>query len=112
MKKQLRDKWIAALRGGKYKQAKGALRTDLGHCCMGVLCDLIDPNAWSDKDAAGFYVWGDDRVSSNLPIDMQAKLKAKKHADWLPSLNDRGMSFEEIADLIESDDEEAMKAAR
>lgn len=39
MKKELRDAWCAGLRGGKYKQGSGHLRTNSdSYCCMGVLC--------------------------------------------------------------------------
>jgi len=44
MKPQIKEKWIAALRSGKYKQGHAVLKQtyddqDL-YCCLGVLCDL------------------------------------------------------------------------
>ena len=42
MKKEVADKWVAALRSGDYKQTTGQLanaeRTE--HCCLGVLCEM------------------------------------------------------------------------
>ena len=47
MNKQLKSKWIKALRSGKYKQGFGRLkqRNDTNHrpeyCCLGVLRELM-----------------------------------------------------------------------
>lgn len=39
--KKFKDKWIAALRSGKYKQGRGQLRSlNNNYCCLGVLCDV------------------------------------------------------------------------
>lgn len=44
MKKELKDKWLAALRSGEYVQTKAVLEQldengkAVGHCCLGVLC--------------------------------------------------------------------------
>lgn len=47
MKKELKDKWVAALCSGNYKQGAGCLKDSKGqHCCLGVLCDIIDPLGW------------------------------------------------------------------
>ena len=35
-------KWVEALRSGKYKQGKYRLKTNDYHCCLGVLCDVVD----------------------------------------------------------------------
>jgi hypothetical protein len=41
MNQEVKDKWLKALRSGKYKQGKFALkRADDTFCCLGVLCDL------------------------------------------------------------------------
>lgn len=108
MKKEIKDKWIEALRSGKYEQAQGALQCDGGFCCLGVLSDLYAKEhsiEWTDsvthpnnkrlleesallpnkvKEWAGLNLWN--------PIVNREKLS---------SLNDEGMSFKEIADLIE-----------
>jgi hypothetical protein len=40
MKDDVKKKWVAALRSGKYKQGTGALRRGDEYCCLGVLCDV------------------------------------------------------------------------
>lgn len=46
MKQEIKDKWVAALRSGDYRQTHGKLAKQLsptepmGHCCLGVLCEL------------------------------------------------------------------------
>ena len=42
MNRQIKDKWITALRSGEYNQDSdgGYLKTCDGYCCLGVLCDL------------------------------------------------------------------------
>lgn len=46
MKKEIADKWVAALRSGDYKQGEGTLRftndgtKETSFCCLGVLCDI------------------------------------------------------------------------
>lgn len=47
MKLTIAQKWVEALRSGKYKQGKMALRTKtkhgtVKHCCLGVLCELYN----------------------------------------------------------------------
>lgn len=43
---EFKERFIEALLSGKYKQDKGRLRTSIGYCCLGVLCDLFDPDKW------------------------------------------------------------------
>lgn len=38
--KEIRQKWIDALRSGDFKQTSGALRDRNKYCCLGVLCEL------------------------------------------------------------------------
>lgn len=50
MKKQLKSKWLAALRSGKYAQGRGKLKwvSDRGrveYCCLGVLCEVAEIEA-------------------------------------------------------------------
>lgn len=45
MKAEVAKKWVRALRSGKYKQGRNALkykseRGVVRHCCLGVLCEL------------------------------------------------------------------------
>lgn len=47
MDQELKAKWVAALRSGKYKQAKGTLNDcGGGYCCLGVLLDVSGRGDW------------------------------------------------------------------
>lgn len=47
MTKELRDKWVAALRSGRYKQGKYRLRDrEGGFCPLGVLLDVSGLGEW------------------------------------------------------------------
>ena len=48
MDPELKAKWLKALRSGRYKQGRGALRDENNcYCCLGVLGDIFDPSKWS-----------------------------------------------------------------
>lgn len=122
--------WLEALRGGKYTQAKTRLKTKNGFCCLGVLSDISKQGSWKEtsfenSDRAFEYVpeGGGCRSTSFLPeavaiwafaskplfqplvqIDAAISDRMKGVLPGLKSLsflNDRGLSFEEIADIIE-----------
>ena len=104
--------WIEALRSGKYKQTRDFLRRGDAYCCLGVYCDISGMGSWimSDVDGCGRYL---DGVSS-LPRKLRLQLKTNSRTGMLPflgrdktdiidlaGLNDDGMPFSQIADLIE-----------
>jgi hypothetical protein len=92
----VKKKWLNALRSGKFKQGQGALKNSEGHCCLGVLCEITGNSKNRDMqigypmDRAGFG----EPVKSfcGLSVDMQSELA---------TLNDDGINFSEIADVIE-----------
>ena len=102
-KKDIR-KWVRALRSGKYRQGQGQLQDCIGHCCLGVACDVFVPKI---KQRRGF----DGYLKGNLPDEQKyapAWLKKidshffKKTNIGLPDLNDEdNFTFNEIADLLE-----------
>lgn len=159
MKAELKEKWLAALRGGEYKQTRGKLRDNnvveyvwtaepdgrewtppegfvkpaytslfayketqgtIGHCCLGVLCDLLAKNDWQQEE------WVDDDDVEPTILD-EPDFEHDWHHSWdngenllsdyalaqvgltedqqnaLAQLNDGGKSFSEIADFIESE---------
>ena len=123
MDSNLKQKWVRALRSGKYTQATGALRTDDGFCCLGVLCDVYDSDKWKTKedkdkdderwsyaDEGDNYLYDTKEVlpvhitriarlaaqSPEVPYGIEGEMKS------LASLNDGGATFTEIADLIET----------
>ena len=74
MKKNIMEKWVKALRSGKYKQGKGYLnRYNDTFCCLGVLCELYNNHLiWSDQEGIKrSHVWeywyNYDGLDSSLP---------------------------------------------
>lgn len=67
MNSELKAKWVAALRDPRRKQGNGWLRTEDGMCCLGVLCDVIDPSQWESCDPKTAWLWGEGPGSSVLP---------------------------------------------
>jgi hypothetical protein len=59
MNPAIKAQWVAALRSGYYQQSKHTLRSAVGFCCLGVLCDLAVQQgiaSWSepaDEDPIG-----------------------------------------------------------
>ena len=131
MKDSLRKQWVAALRSGKYKQGDGKLRQleldketceptgNEQFCCLGVLCDLVEPNQWkrsehSDEEWANGRGVGDDgdentgmprlalqkKLGLDRPVNRSGQDK-QTFAGKLAAMNDNGKSFEEIANWIE-----------
>lgn len=112
MIKEIADKWVAALRSGKYPQAKKALRTANGFCCLGVLCDISGLGKWSDEIASNFDGPNQHEFlgrSNFLPEEVQkwAGMKTSDGASFVDTqgltvLNDQlNFDFSKIADIIE-----------
>src|SRR4051794_35352962 len=97
---ELTQKWVDALRSGKYKQGKGLLRDfNDNYCCLGVLCEIAGISASLDHCISGsrYTYLG---YSSNLPL----KIWLNTHESELMGLNDSlKKSFNEIADYIEAE---------
>lgn len=107
--------WIKALRSGKYKQAKGKLRRANSYCCLGVLCNLYDSNAWrpypnEEVFTGDTHYWKDVFQINALPNSIKEKLAEELNMnitrvdhlqDSLISKNDHGDSFSNIADFLE-----------
>jgi hypothetical protein len=97
--KEFLQKWITALRSGKYKQTKGCLRDGEGFCCLGVGCEIYDPNGWSGNNE-GVYTYGRNMIFLPPDIRFLAGISDRQEVD-LTALNDNDKSFMEIADYIE-----------
>lgn len=112
MRKELGQRWVAALRSGKFRQGKRALREGDTYCCLGVLCELAvaDGAIRAEREANGAYYYDG---SSGLPSSATASWAGMRTNDGshleelriegesLASRNDRGATFAEIADIIE-----------
>lgn len=121
MNKEIKQKWVEALRSGEYKQGKGTLRTNNLFCCLGVLCDITFPDKWENK-LGRWFMFGFD---GTLPDDVVKTTETVKNnpyfnlekvsnranlekyvfplptASTLSNLNDKGVPFEEIATIID-----------
>lgn len=124
MNPEVKQKWIAALRSGKYEQGSEKLRSVSGYCCLGVLCDIYaqEHNAqWefrgneeTNLQPKDYWYFGEQ--SEFLPESVRewAELNLynpilRVEADEMfevneevSTLNDEGYSFSTIADLIEA----------
>ena len=103
---ELKKKWIEALRSGKYKQTKGRLHDDNGFCCYGVLCDIISPNEWVKcNTGCGDTFYRFQGANSMMPDNdiLKQVMKTHKCPACLAAMNDRGRSFNEIADVLQKE---------
>lgn len=95
-----RKKWVKALRSGKYKQAKEVLCAGRGnYCCLGVLGRVAGVKA---KDLMGATVLRDFPEVMHF-VGLSTDNGGFHLGRALSSENDRGKSFAEIADIIESE---------
>ncbi len=112
MSPDIKKLWCNALRSDDYIQGEGALKFEDEYCCLGVLCDihrqLTNNGDWVDDDE--YEVKDGDSCDMKLPLEVQ-DWTGLLHDDpivldgaaTLASLNDDGYTFEEIADIIESE---------
>lgn len=119
MKREIRDKWVAALRSGEYKQGTSVLRRSHPggdtFCCLGVLCDLAEKEGIISSeikvDAFGepMYYYGAYDAFLPGPVRVWSGVGeapspfADSEHNTLVYLNDEaGYNFNEIADVIEA----------
>ena len=55
MPMKLLDKWLKALRSGKYKQGKGTLEDEGKFCCLGVLQKIANGETEADCDLPSMH---------------------------------------------------------
>lgn len=109
MNPEVKAKWVAALRSGQYKQGVNCLRDGDTFCCLGVLCDVVEPTGWNHN-----CLYGDDRyhpphsvadVAGFAPKSLIEKRipQVEINGKFCPLAlhNDSGRTFQEIADAIE-----------
>lgn len=107
---EIKAKWVAALRSGKYQQGRGGLRNGDKFCCLGVLCDLNDPD-WVDTGDGEVYGYKLMPVFDMPPKSVyawagcdfsEAAVTIADRALTVADHNDEGRTFAEIADAIEA----------
>ncbi len=137
MNLEVKAKWVEGLKSGKFPQAGGALKTEEGFCCLGVLCEVTGLGTWGEKEEylygggiirASHYVMGKSSKTEvlpdplfeavgldaknpdvNIPDELMPQLKAicgdalQTSVRTLSWLNDKGVPFPLMAQLIERD---------
>lgn len=103
----IRD-WVEDLRTTDAKQAKGVLNDGKGgYCCLGRLCELIDPDSWSPTPTGVGWGPGADEGMPPFPEVRTPIAKLMPGRDITLTtysiMNDDGATFAEIADRIEQD---------
>ena len=106
MNPDIKQKWIEALRSGKYEQGFSVLKKNNRYCCLGVLCELhskITNREWIQGEDGESY----DDCDTYLP-DVVVEWAGLNSDDpsvvdslSLAQLNDVGQTFEQIAEFIE-----------
>ncbi len=111
MNKEIKRRWVAALREPGRKQTRNYLETRDGQCCLGVLCEIAARDGVITKtyDASKTCHY-DDKTStlSNTVIrwaellnSLGAAVMHRGSCMALSQLNDARIPFTVIADLIE-----------
>lgn len=103
MDKELKAKWVAALRSGLYQQATTRLRrqehqSGARYCCLGVLCCV------SGRFRPYSEIFEAASLDTGRALDLLSddRDEARRLNERLWALNDEdGKSFDEIADHIE-----------
>lgn len=107
MRKTVKDRWVKALRSGRYDQGRACLSLrdafgDDSFCCLGVLAHIVDPegNTWKPRDIS-YGVLGDGEscklIGGGLPSSIMDRLIM--HNDGALGLKRK--SFAWIASYIE-----------
>lgn len=116
MNEGIKDKWVEALLSGKYEQGQHELRTrDDKYCCLGVLCDIMKDEVGGEwvKDEDGDWMFSipsvDDDNRAVLPATVASRVgfwtdngSYKDGEESLSADNDRGATFEQIAETIKT----------
>ena len=115
MQKELKEKWVEALRSGSYNQCAGLLRSVDGFCCLGVLADVANPYGWDfdtdneddEKTLRYYHKFGDQsNGDGNIMLGekwwVEVSGRDLDTMSELASLNDEGNPFTFIADVIEA----------
>lgn len=110
--------WIEALRSGKFEQTQGWLRNHEGYCCLGVACELaleagiIEESYFDDNSEYASYDGEDTELPEVVAEWLGLTNPAGRYEPETPDPdvecwgltwdNDKGKTFDEIADIIEN----------
>jgi hypothetical protein len=109
MPKELLDKWLAALRGGEYKQAKSRLSDESGYCCLGLLQVMACGDVERYENGESKHYPSTEWLGTQSIEFVDHNVDGPGWTPYLPTLdnvasnaNDDGKTFAEIADAIEA----------
>lgn len=116
----VKRQWVQALRSGKYLQGRNRLcqpgKTGLLFCCLGVLCEIAVQNGIINppiRKESGEVRYDGDMFDLPRSVKFWAGMNnvdvkidgwfsgSKDRPHTLGSINDAGIGFERIAELIE-----------
>jgi hypothetical protein len=121
MNKEIKARWLEALRSGKYEQGTTYLKNGDKYCCLGVLCDVVgvEPELLSERSTRSAFEGEENvylfdgsksflspRIANDVDLRTMGEFRRVveykgQEFDSLVQMNDRGLSFAEIADVIE-----------
>lgn len=113
MDKEIKARWVEALRSGNYEQGRYNLRRRDQFCCLGVLCDVVKDEVnynWLPvQDSEGTFYKFDEAdeilpkvVADYADLQLSPRVKVSGGEREIAILNDSAeYSFEQLADLIE-----------
>ena len=126
MNPEIKTKWLAALRGGEYRQGDNVLMKQYGeddkpaYCCLGVLCDIavkegldIGVEPYPSGNDNNIQITEFDGAHEVLPHSVKTwaglddtnpevtiYTDGEEETSSLAELNDNGATFAELADII------------
>ncbi len=113
MNKDIKTKWVGALRSGDYYQTKETLYDGNGYCCLGVLCELaVEAGVVELYEGFGEHYYrsnldAEDENSIELPLAVQkwagfrSAVPNVGHKSLITLNDEDGRDFNYIADKIE-----------
>ena len=102
MKTELKQEWMKRLKSGIYEQGKRVLRNrDNKYCCLGVLCDIINPDGWKKGDPTTLYFNGENYNGLNEDTRIKVGITLDDHDKLIEMNDDFSDSFDKIADWIQ-----------
>jgi hypothetical protein len=121
MKENVKAEWIKRLTDGR-PQISEYLHSAKGQCCLGVLSEMAyEAGAVTREEEDGLFIYADNGSCAPLPVLEWAGLPTKgltadivhilpitvddegKRVNTLAEANDAGLTFAEIAKIIENE---------
>jgi hypothetical protein len=102
---EIKEKWVAALRSGQFKQGRGSLRNGNQYCCLGVLCVISGLGEWESWwESQMAFRYDGDASTCYPPLAFAAAIGLSTgRMSLYGHMNDGDeLTFGEIADHIEA----------